>query len=120
MHSGDALPRVTQDADLKAAILEMSAKGLGMTAVVDSQNHAVGVITDGDLRRILQDSDHINGIEVASVMGVQPKTIHATKLASEALHIMQTKRVSGLLVVDDELHLLGAIHMHDMLKAGIV
>ena len=120
MHSGDALPQVSQDADLKAAILEMSAKGLGMTAVVDTEQKALGVITDGDLRRILQASDHINGIAVTSVMGTQPKTIHANKLASEALHVMQTKRVSGLLVVDDEQHLIGALHMHDLLKAGIV
>ena len=108
------------DGAAKVDPLFAEAKRLGMTAVVDTEQKALGVITDGDLRRILQASDHINGIAVTSVMGTQPKTIHANKLASEALHVMQTKRVSGLLVVDDEQHLIGALHMHDLLKAGIV
>lgn len=120
MHTGEELPQVTADADLKEAILEMSAKGLGMTAVVDEHGKAVGVLTDGDLRRILQHSDHINGINITAVMGMAPKTISEHKLASEALHVMQTQRVSGLLVEDGAHHLVGALHMHDLLKAGIV
>lgn len=120
MHSGDELPQVAENADLKAAILEMSAKGMGMTAVVDAEQKAIGIITDGDLRRILQHADHINGVSVQGIMGVQPKTIQTNKLASEALHVMQTKRVNGLLVVDEEQRLVGALHMHDLLKAGIV
>lgn len=120
MHAGDELPVVHDGADLKAAILEMSAKGLGMTAVVDANQKVIGILTDGDLRRILQHVDHINGVAVAGVMGTAPKTIVANKLASEALHVMQTKRVSGLLVVNEQMQLIGAIHMHDLLKAGIV
>ena len=120
MHSGDALPLVGEQTPLREAIITMSEKGLGMLVVANAHGQLSGVFTDGDLRRILQDSDHINGIAVSGVMGTQPKTIHANKLASEALHVMQTKRVSGLLVVDDEQHLIGALHMHDLLKAGIV
>lgn len=119
MHTDTALPQVDVGADLKEAILEMSAKGLGMTAVVEG-NQAVGVLTDGDLRRILEHSGQIHGIWVKDVMGLHPKTIAMDKLASEALHVMQSQRVSGLLVVNDEQQLVGALHMHDLLKAGIV
>ena len=119
MHKEADLPQVDIEADLKAAILQMSAKGLGMTAVVQGRK-AVGILTDGDLRRILEHNGQIHGIAVKDVMGLHPKSILESKLASEALHVMQNQRVNGLLVIDEQEQLVGVLHMHDLLKAGIV
>ncbi len=120
MHHGADLPVVAQDTDLREAIVTMSEKGLGLTAVTDDAGQLCGVFTDGDLRRLFQTRNDFIGLDMQQVMGRAPKTIGADKLASEALHRMQTERVNALLVVDEHLHLVGALNMHDLLKAGIV
>ncbi len=120
MHTDDRLPKVLTSTALKDAIIEMSEKGLGMTAIVDENQQAIGVFTDGDLRRLFQQPFDVQETTMADVMGKTPKTIQHDKLASEALRLMQETRVSGLLVVDEQQQLLGAINMHDLLQAGIV
>ena len=121
MHAGDRMPRVGPDATLKAAILEMSQKGLGMTAVVDAEGRVAGLYTDGDLRRTLEKHDDIRGLKVADVMTRNPRTIGPGRLAAEAAQVMQAHHVSGrLLVVDDEGRLVGALHVDDLLRAGVI
>ena len=120
MHQGDDLPVINLGTSLKDALVIMSEKGLGMTAVVDAKGIIQGVFTDGDLRRLFQKVDHFTHLNIDEVMGKNPKTIIDTKLASEALHVMQTSRVNGLLVVNAQNQLIGALNMHDLLKAGIV
>jgi arabinose-5-phosphate isomerase len=120
MHTGDAIPKVHQDALLKEALVEMSNKGLGMTAVVDDAEHVVGIFTDGDLRRTLDHSLDIHHCLLAEVMTRGGTTVQADKLAAEALQIMEEKKINALLVLDKEQRLIGAINMHDLLRAGVV
>ena len=120
MHTGDALPSVSADAPLKEALLEMTHKGLGMTAVVDAAGRVAGVFTDGDLRRALERTLDIHTTGISQLMTKNPKTIAADRLAVEAVDRMQTHHINGLLVVDDTHKLVGALNMHDLLKAGVV
>ncbi len=120
MHSGDRLPRVTPQQPLAEALLEMSRKGLGMTAVVDEQDRLLGIFTDGDLRRAFADIVDIHTTQVADVMTGKPATIRADRLAAEALQLLEQKKINGLLVVDEHNRLVGALNMHDLLRAGIV
>jgi arabinose-5-phosphate isomerase len=121
MHGGDRLPRVPADATLKQAILEMSQKGLGMTAIVDADGRLAGLFTDGDLRRTLEKHDDIRALKVADVMTRNPRTIGPGRLAAEAAQIMQAHHVSGrLLVVDEAGRLVGALHVDDLLRAGVI
>jgi len=120
MHTGDELPRIDLDASLKVALLEMTQKGLGMTAVVDAAARVVGVFTDGDLRRALEHALDLQQARVADLMTKHPKTIRADELAVAAVEKMDTLKINGLLVVDDDNTLLGALNMHDLLKAGVV
>jgi arabinose-5-phosphate isomerase len=120
MHAGDALPVVGHAASLKDALLEMTRKGLGMTAIVDESGHVAGVFTDGDLRRALEKSIDIHAARIADLMGRNPKTIGPDQLAVEAVEKMQSQKINGLLVVNTEGKLAGALNMHDLLKAGVV
>jgi arabinose-5-phosphate isomerase len=121
MHSGDKLPRVGTGATLAEAILEMSAKGLGMTAVVEPSGALAGLFTDGDLRRTLEKHDSIKSLKVAEVMTRNPRTIAPDKLAAAAAQQMQSQHVSGrLLVVDAAGALVGAITFNDLLAAGVI
>ncbi|MCA1926406.1 MAG: KpsF/GutQ family sugar-phosphate isomerase [Thiobacillus sp.] len=120
MHSGDALPKVGLDATLKAALFEMTRKGLGMTAIVDDAGHVAGLFTDGDLRRVLERPLDIQQARIADLMTRNPKTIRADELAVAAVEKMDTLKINGLLVVDDSGALVGALNMHDLLKAGVV
>ena len=120
MHGGDALPQVNRDATLKAALFEMTQKGLGMTAVVDAAGKVVGLFTDGDLRRTLEQPLDLQQAKIADVMTKSPKTIRADELAVAAVEKMETLKINGLLVVDDTNTLVGALNMHDLLKAGVV
>ena len=120
MHSGDALPVVDQGATVKEALLVMTEKGLGMTAVTDHGLRLVGIFTDGDLRRLLDRDADVRGLMIAEVMKRTPRTVSQNALAVEAVHIMEETRVNGLLVLDDEGRLTGALNMHDLLKAGVV
>ena len=121
MHAGAKIPAVPLGATLKEAILEMSQKGLGMTAIVDAKSRVAGLFTDGDLRRTLEKHDDIRTLQVADVMTKNPRTIGPGKLAAEAAQVMQMHHVSGrLLVVDDDGRLVGALHVDDLLRAGVI
>jgi len=120
MHTGDALPAIDRDASLKAALLEMTQKGLGMTAVVDAAGKVAGVFTDGDLRRALEHALDLQQARVTDLMTHTPKMIRADELAVAAVEKMETLKINGLLVVDDDNMLVGALNMHDLLKAGVV
>jgi arabinose-5-phosphate isomerase len=120
MHSGDALPRVPQDATLKTALVEMTQKGLGMTAVVDATGQVAGLFTDGDLRRALEHALDLQQARIAELMTPNPKTIREDALAVAAVEKMDSLKINGLLVVDADGLLVGALNMHDLLKAGVV
>jgi arabinose-5-phosphate isomerase len=121
MHTGERLPRVGLGATLKEAILEISKKGLGMTAIVSDDGRLAGLFTDGDLRRTLEKHEDLRGLKVAEVMTRNPRTIGPARLAAEAAQMMQAHHVSGrLLVVDDAGVLLGAVHVDDLLRAGVI
>ena len=120
MHTGNALPQIDHDASLKTALLEMTEKGLGMTAVVDTAGKVAGVFTDGDLRRALEHALDLQQARVTDLMTHHPKTIHADELAVAAVEKMESLKINGLLVVDEKNVLVGALNMHDLLKAGVV
>jgi arabinose-5-phosphate isomerase len=120
MHSGDAVPAIAESALVRDAILEITAKKLGMTAVVDAQQHVLGIFTDGDLRRLLERADDIHATPIGQVMTSGGARIEADRLAAEALRIMEDKRINALLVVDAGNRLIGALNMHDLLRAGVV
>ena len=121
MHSGETLPKVCSDATLSETLLEMSRKGLGMTTVVDANGKLLGLFTDGDLRRLLDHGEvAIQQLSVGEVMHRNFTTIKAELLAAEALRIMDEKRINALPVVDGNGTLIGALNMHDLLRAGVV
>ncbi len=121
MHTGKQIPLVSADATLSAALLEMSNKGLGMTCVVDGDNKLLGIFTDGDLRRVLDHGEiAINKISIDEVMHRDCTAVESQILAAEALRIMDEKRINALPVVDSENKLVGALNMHDLLRAGVV
>ena len=121
MHTGDDIPKVSPDAGLTAALVEMTRKNLGMTAVVDADQHLLGVFTDGDLRRALDDEGvDLRGATVAELMTRGPKTIGGEKLAAEAAQLMEKHQIHALLVVDDQQRVVGALNIHDLLRARVV
>ncbi|MBD8879006.1 MULTISPECIES: KpsF/GutQ family sugar-phosphate isomerase [Rhodanobacter] len=121
MHSGEDVPRVPPEASLTAALVEMTRKHLGMTAVVDEQQQLLGVFTDGDLRRALDDEGvNLRDATVAALMTRGPKTIGPDKLAAEAAQLMEKHQIHALLVVDDERRVVGALNIHDLLRARVV
>lgn len=120
MHSGERLPRVGHQASLQEALLEMTRKGLGATAVVDAANTLVGIFTDGDLRRTLEKNADLTGVAIATVMTRDPRTIAADKLAAEAAQIMQQRKITCILIADEYKRLVGALHMHDLMRAGVL
>jgi arabinose-5-phosphate isomerase len=120
MHSGDLLPVVQENTLIKDALLEISRKGLGMTAVVNAQGQLTGIYTDGDLRRTLDLELNIRTTPIVQVMTKNPKTIRPQLLAAEAVALMEEKKINGVIVVDEHQHPVGALNMHDLLKAGVV
>ncbi|MBU6422137.1 MAG: KpsF/GutQ family sugar-phosphate isomerase [Gammaproteobacteria bacterium] len=120
MHVGEAVPAVPQEALLSKALMEMSRKGLGMTVIVDKKNHVAGIFTDGDLRRALDREVNVLRARVEEVMTRHCTTVHAEVLAGEAIRIMNDKRITALPVVDADNVLIGALHMHDLVRAGVV
>ena len=120
MHTGEALPVVGADTPFKEALLEMTRRKLGMTAVVDAAGTLVGVFTDGDLRRCLDHDFDLAGTRIEAVMTRAPKTISEDVLAAEAARFMEEKQINGLLAVNAEGRLTGAFNMHDLLRAGVV
>jgi arabinose-5-phosphate isomerase len=120
MHRGAEVPRVVDDVLVSSALLEMTEKKLGMTAVVDTHGCVVGIFTDGDLRRMLEKNLDVHITPVSKVMTQPCTTILAEILAAEAMQIMESKKINALLVVDKHQNLQGALNMHDLLRAGIV
>ncbi len=120
MHTGAAIPQVGEDANLREALLEMTGKGLGMTGVVDRHGALVGIFTDGDLRRVLARGIDVYNAKITEVMTRNPKTTRADRLAVEIVQLMQSLKINGLFVVDDKNHVLGALNMHDLFRAGII
>ncbi len=120
MHTGERLPMVTADTPLSAALLEMTRKGVGMTAIVTAQREVLGVFTDGDLRRVLDHAVDVRTATIAEVMTPGGKSIRADQLAAEAVAMMEKHKITALLVKDDASRLIGVVHMHDLLRAGVV
>lgn len=120
MHRDQLVPVVSEDASIKDALLEISKKGLGMTAVADQQGTLAGIFTDGDLRRILDQKFDIHTNRIAEVMTRHCITADAQMLAAEALQIMQQKKINGLIIVDQHKRPIGAMNMHDLLRAGVL
>jgi arabinose-5-phosphate isomerase len=120
MRTGDGVPQVGTHATLAAGLLEMTRKGLGMTAVVDPDHRVAGVFTDGDLRRALDRAADLHSTQMHSVMTRTAKTVHADMLAAEAVHLMEEFRITSLLVVDAERRAVGALNVHDLMRAGVV
>ncbi|RFA37870.1 D-arabinose 5-phosphate isomerase [Alkalilimnicola ehrlichii] len=120
MHTGERVPQVTPETALADALMEMSRKGLGMTAVVDQKQRLLGVFTDGDLRRALDRNVDVHRTKVRDVMTERCKTVHPQQLAAEALAVMDEHKINALLVIDDNEQLVGALNMHDLLRAGVV
>jgi arabinose-5-phosphate isomerase len=122
MVTGDRVPSVPIEAMLPAAIMEMSKKGLGMTAIVNAAGVLAGVFSDGDLRRALETQDSIKSTRIADIMTRTPKTIGAQRLAVEAAELIQRHKIgsSGLLVVDEHNKLVGAVHVLDLMRAGVL
>ena len=120
MHTGNELPSVGEDVLLVDALMEMSRKGLGMTAVVDQQGKLAGIFTDGDLRRAVDQGVDVYHARVGQLMTRNGRTVGPDELAAEALRLMETHKINALLVVDEHRHLVGALNMHDLLRAGVV
>lgn len=120
MHRDEQVPIVNQHASIKDALLEISKKGLGMTAVVDDSGKLAGIFTDGDLRRILDQRFDIHSNSIAEVMTRHCITAHSQMLAAEALQIMQQKKINGLIILNDQQIPVGAMNMHDLLRAGVL
>jgi arabinose-5-phosphate isomerase len=120
MRSGDAVPSVSESTSLSDALLEITKKGMGLTAIVNSKSHPIGIFTDGDLRRTFANGVNASTTKILEVMHANPSTISANQLAVEALELMEAKKINGLLVTDDVGRLVGAFNMHDLLKAKVV
>ncbi len=120
MHGGADLPSVREDASLSEALVEMSRKRLGMTAVVDAHGRLVGLFTDGDLRRALDTDLDVRTAGIAQVMTRAPRTIGADQLAVEAARMLEQYQINGLIVVDGEGRAVGALNIHDLLRAKVV
>ena len=120
MRTGAHVPSVSDGAPLTDAILEISRKGLGMTAVVDRAGRLAGIYTDGDLRRTLEKGADLKSLTVAEVMTRNPRTIGPDRLAVEAVKLMEDFKINQLLVTDTRRRVLGALNMHDLMKAGVL
>ena len=120
MHGDGEVPKVTAEQPLQDALLEMTNKGFGMTTVVDSNNKLIGVFTDGDLRRVIDQKINLSSARMDQVMSANPKTISDHVLAVEALTVMESASITALIVEDQNQHPIGVLHMHDILRAGVV
>lgn len=120
MHSGEQIPRIAADKPLSEGLLEMSRKGLGMTTVFGDDNHLEGVFTDGDLRRAIDDSLDLRTTLMRDVMTPRGHTISPELLAAEAVRMMQTHKITSLLVISEADELVGVLHIHDLLRAGVM
>ena len=119
MRTGKQIPTVRVDTTLAEGLLEVTSKGLGMTAIVDDSMHVLGVFTDGDLRRALDRAADLRSTRMDQVMTAQPKAVLPSMLAAEAVHLMETHRITSLVVLDEADKLVGALNVHDLLRAGV-
>ena len=120
MRSGDDVPKVTADVSLSDGLMEMTQKGLGMTAVVDAGEKVLGIFTDGDLRRALDAGVDVRKTAMQEIMHTKCKTTTSDILAAEAVHVMEKNKITGLLVTDEGGRLVGALNIHDLFRAGIM
>jgi len=120
MHSGVNTPIITTSQTIKDALIEMTAKGLGMTAIVDDNQQLAGLFTDGDLRRILEQRVDIHTTSIDAVMTKSCTTATQDMLAAQALNIMEHKRINGLIIINEHNQPIGALNMQDLLKAGVL
>lgn len=120
MHTADEIPKILDNASLSDALIEMSRKGLGMTIIVNQNNQALGIFTDGDLRRVLDKPLNIHHTMINQVMNTRFTTVHPDLLAVEALHLMEKLKVNGFPVIDEAGQLIGALNIHDFLRTGIL
>jgi arabinose-5-phosphate isomerase len=120
MHTGDQIPIVSEETDIKQVILEMTSKRLGTTAVVNQKGKLVGIFTDGDLRRLVEKTDEIFSLRAKQVMTKNPKTIDSDELAAKALNLMESYSITSLIITNGKMEPMGIVHLHDILKAGVV
>ena len=120
MRSGDHVPMVHAGTTMFDGLMEITSKGLGMTAIVDADNHVLGVFTDGDLRRALDRAADLRKTPMAEVMTRNPKSVRPGTLAAEAVHLMDAHRITSLIVTDDDHKIVGALNVHDLLRAGVI
>ncbi|MGZ9046343.1 MAG: KpsF/GutQ family sugar-phosphate isomerase [Telluria sp.] len=120
MRSGEAVPKVTAGVPLATALLEITQKGMGMTAIVDDEGRPVGVFTDGDLRRMLERVQDFTKVSISDVMHANPQRVHPEQLAVDAVAIMEEFRINQMLVVDADNRLVGALHIHDLTRAKVI
>jgi len=120
MRTGEAVPRVRPEAGLREAIVEMTRKRLGMTAVVDESGRAVGIFTDGDLRRVFEKHDRSENFTIGDLMRPEPISLHPQALATEAARLMQARSITQILVIDPDGLLVGALNVHDLLQSGVM
>jgi arabinose-5-phosphate isomerase len=120
MHTGADIPQVTIGATLSEAVLEITRKRLGMTAIVDGERRVLGIYTDGDLRRTLEKRLDFGATQIGAVMTHKPRSIGPDALAAEAVRLMERHNISQMLVVDNDHKLLGALNMHDLLRAKVI
>lgn len=121
MHTDNTIPIVAITASLSEALLEMTKKGLGMTAIVDADGKMAGIFTDGDLRRVLDHGEvNVHETKIADVMTKNCKTVQSHQLAAETLRMMEEFKINSLIVVDQDNKPVGAMNMHDLLRAGVV
>jgi arabinose-5-phosphate isomerase len=120
MQSGDRIPMVNIDDSLQVALLEMSSKGLGMTGIIDNEGKLKGIFTDGDLRRTLNRGIDLYSVKVADVMTVKPTVTSDDRLAADVVNMMQELAINSILAVDADNHPVGALNMHDLLRAGLL
>lgn len=113
-------PKISIHASLQEALLEMTAKRMGMVVILDEQQKVFGILTDGDLRRLLEKTTNLDGIKLASVTTADPRTIPAELLAEEAIEMMEKYRINHLVVTDNQGHLLGALNLHDLFAAKVI
>lgn len=120
MHTDKQIPTVDSEVNLKQGLLEMTSKGLGMTVIINKQKQVLGIFTDGDLRRVLDKNVDVNSILMKDVMTSNCHTAKADQLAAEILDDMEKKRINALPVVNKDNIIIGALNMHDLLKAGVI
>jgi arabinose-5-phosphate isomerase len=120
MASGDKIPRVTLTTSMPDVLYEMSRKGLGMTCVVDGDSTLVGIITDGDVRRKMTTDPKVLDLSASDVMTPNPIAIRCGTMAAEALNILERRKITSIVVVDDGRHIEGVVHLHDLWRTGMV